>query len=648
MYIMKNSLQYSFLILTLFIMCPTLSAQNVKIEKADKEYNHYGYIDARNIYLEVAKKGFESAELYKKIANTYYFNADYKSALEWYQKFFKLEPNPEPQYFLRMSQSLKANGDNKQAKKYFNLFVEKSDKNLSKKELTAEQYLDLIEKNSERYTIKPLTKINTPGIDFGRTTSRNMLIYASTKDTGVVRRKVSGWDGLSFLDLYQVKIQNDSIIGEPTELPGDVNSKFHESSPAITKDGKTMYFTRSNITPDDRKKSAKLKIYRAHLIDGKWKNVEDLTINGETFSTAHPTLNPEGNTLFFASDRPDGFGDSDLYAVVINEDGKLGTPQNLGSTINTSGKETFPFMTKEHELYFSSNGHFGLGGLDVFYIHLKPYGTGNLLNIGKPINSYADDFAFGINFETKEGFFSSNRNDSIQKTFIYDDIYYLKENEKIKDLYLAIIYGTVTDKSTGEPLENSTITFFEPNDSIYVTLSTDKEGFYKTETDYFTSYRIRAEKEAYDSDEKVSVAEIEEQEINFQLNRNRLEIKPGDNLATLLNIQMIFFDFDKSNIRRDAQVELEKLITVLKNYPKLKIDIRSHTDSRGSDSYNVALSDRRAKSTLEYLVKHGIERERLTAKGYGETQLLNECSNGVPCSAAQHQLNRRSEFIIVE
>lgn len=643
---MKKHLQYLFL--TLFLInVPTVSAQENKMEKAEKAYKNYGYISAREIYRKVAEKGYESEELYQKIADSYYFNAEYKKALEWYEKLFDLNNEPEAKYLLRYSQSLKANGKDRKAKKYYGKFVEKSGKTLEGKSLTAEDYLQLIETNSGRYIIKALTKVNTAGIDYGGTIHDGKLVFASTQAEGSFIKRKSAWDGLSFLDLYQVEIEGDSVVGNPKKFPGEINGKFHESSPVFTKDGKTMYFTRSNFTPDTKKKDEKLKIYRAHLVDGNWKNIEELNINGDEYSTAHPALSPDGSRLYFSSDRPGGSGESDLYMVSIGKEGHLGKAENLGAKINTAGKETFPFVSEKNELYFSSNGHFGLGGLDVFYVRIEKFGFGDLLNVGTPINSYADDFSFGIDQNTNEGFFSSNRGDSAY-TFVYDDIYYLKQTEPIKNIYEAKIFGTVTDKDTGEPIADATVTLFTESDSLYVSLTTDENGYYETPVDYFSAYRIRAEKTEYSSEESVSKNELEEQEINFELERDQLPIVPGTDLAKFLNIENIYFDFDKSNIRPSEHLKIEKLLTVLEEYPNMKIDIRSHTDSRGSDAYNEALSDRRAKSTLEYLVKKGIDRSRLTAKGYGEYQLVNDCSNGVPCTAAQHQDNRRSEFIIVE
>src|SRR5690606_2074809 len=273
------------------------------------------------------------------------------------------------------------------------------------------------------------------------------------------------------------------------------------------------------------------------------------------YSSAHPALSPDETILYFASDMPGGYGQSDLYMAEIDSEGNIGTPQNLGPEINTPGKETFPFVSKNNELYFSSDGHFGLGGLDVFYVKITEDGFGNLLNVGEPVNSYADDFAFGIDMETGRGFISSNRTDA-EGTFTYDNIYSFIENAPITDPYVAVIKGCVTDKHTGEPLAGSTITLFDPEGKIYKTVATDETGCYTVTINRYHVYRVRAEKEDYDSDEKVSKADLDEQRIDFELQKSREPLLPGTDLAKVLNIPIIHFDFDKPNIRPDARVEL--------------------------------------------------------------------------------------------
>ncbi|WP_240673170.1 OmpA family protein [Aequorivita ciconiae] len=615
--------------------------------QADENYQHLEYIDAQKVYLTVAEKGFESEELFTKLGNTFYFNAQYDEAAKWYGRIFDLGEEPKNNIvLLRYSQALQAIGQDELAGQFYDSYLTKTGTEKSSKR--AIDYLELIEQNSGRYDIKVLEKIYDENkISFGKTILGNNLVYASTQTTQTFENKRSAWDGLSFLSLYEVEInQENEVVGKPSKLKGILKSDYHDSSPVFTADGNTIYFTRSNIT-SARKNDRNLKIYRSKKVDGKWSKAEELNFNSDLYSSAHPALNADETKLYFSSDRPGGFGESDLYVAQITPEGLIGAPENLGPKVNTSGKETFPFVTDKNELYFSSDGHFGLGGMDVFYIKMNDKEFGNLLNVGAPVNSYADDFAFGIDERTKRGFISSNRTDSTG-VFVYDNIYSFIEKTPIVDLYFANIEGYVTDKQTGKPIENATITFKDPDNNLYITLQTDINGYYSTETNKFLVYSIRAEKEDYDTDEKISESNLEHQRIDFQLQKNKEPIIPGTDLAKVLNIPIIHFDFDKSNIRPDAQIEIEKVLAVLNEYPKMRLAIRSHTDSRGSDSYNQALSERRAKSTLEYLVNKGVNRSRLTATGLGESELVNRCSDGVPCSEQEHQQNRRSEFIVLD
>ncbi len=645
---MKNNITISIFSIFLLGFVSVFNAQEKKLSKADANYEQLDYVDAQKIYLAVAEKGFESEELFTKLGNSYYFNAQYDEAVKWYGRLFDLNPKTDqPIILLRYSQALKATGDNKKAKEYYNAYTANTGTEANVK--TVVDYLALIQQNSGRYQLQSLEAIYDENkISFGHTKIGNKLIYASTQDSKTFLNKRSAWDGLSFLSFYEIELNDQNLaVGKPTKLKGELNSKFHESTPTYTKDGNTMYFTRSNITYQKKENDQKLKIYRSKKKADKWEEPEELNFNSDDYSSAHPSLNSDETKLYFSSDRPGGFGESDLYVATIDENGTIGAPINLGAKINTPGKETFPFVSENDELYFSSDGHFGLGGLDVFYVKINDNGFGNLLNVGEPVNSYADDFAYGIDETTKRGFISSNRSKTSGE-FIYDNIYTFLEISPIQDMFMARIDGYVTDKQTGLPLANATIIINDSEGKIYAQLKTDEKGYYQAEINKFEAYFIKAEKEGYDTDEKVSKTNLTTQQIDFQLQQNKVAIVGGTDLAKVLNIPIIYFDFDKSNIRPDAQVELEKVFAALNEYPQLKLNIRSHTDSRGNDTYNKALSERRAESTLTYLVSKGVDKSRLKSEGLGETELVNNCSNGVPCSAGEHQKNRRSEFIVLD
>lgn len=623
-------------------------AQNTKISKANEKYEQYEYIDALKIYEKVAEKGYASEEIFIKLGNSYYFNAQYDQAAKWYERLFTL--NPEPQnidLLLRYSQSLKAIGSSSKAEKYFDEYLKKSP--ATSPVNNAIDYMELIKQNSDRYEFQKLEAIYDPdNIAFGNTNVNNTLIYASTHDSKGLFNRKNAWDGLNFSSLFEIELDDkNNAIGNPKTFKNSLHGKYNQSSLIYTKDQKTIYYTSNNNASPKKGENQNLKIYRLREIDGKWTDPEVLSINSDHFSTAHPTLSPDERTLYFASNKPGGYGESDIYKVTISEDDALGTPVNLGPKVNTSGKDTFPFVSQNNELYFSSTGHFGLGGLDVFYIDLNKEGFGDLLNIGEPVNSYADDFAFAINNATQRGFVSSDRADAVGH-FVYSNIYTFLEMEPIKNLYGGIITGIVTDRTTGEPLENATISLSDKDGNAVKQTTTDSIGKYSLEINKTLSYFVKASHENYDTQEKQSKANLDEQQLDFQLQPNKVAATEGTDLAKVLNIPIVYFDYDKWNIRQDAKIELEKVFTTMQEYPEVKLKIRAHTDSRGGDTYNKKLSERRAKATMDYLLAQGINSKRLTSEGLGESEPVNHCTNDVDCSEAEHQKNRRSEFIIVE
>ncbi|WP_458627204.1 OmpA family protein [Winogradskyella sp. PC D3.3] len=644
----KSSIKH---LLALLMLSISIFAQGQsKLKKADEAFVSKSYMEAAKIYERVAEKGYKSEELLQKLGDSYYFNGKYEEASQWYGELFTMNSSQPSEYLLRYAQSLKATGEDSKGETYFDRYILESglDNETHGAQVSVTRYKKMIEANSGRYDLW-YVPFNTEGIDYGVSfKEEGQLVFASTRNKGVLRNRLSSWDGLPFLDLYSVEVANDTVFGTPKALKGDVNAKYHESTACFTKDGKTMYFTRTNPQPSEEEgvDLYHLEVYTATYDDGKWKSVESLSINGEGFNTAHPVLSLDETRLYFASDRPGGYGAVDLYYVELDE-GELGAIVNLGSAINTSGRESFPFVSSENEFYFSSDGHFGLGGYDVFYHKMNSEGefVGNLLNVGEPINSSFDDVCYIV--KNKRGFISSNR--TIEGEEVYDNIYTFLEKTPIKDIYLkSLLHGVVTDKSTQLPLPGAKVEVLDVENHVIATLITDEQGRYSEEVAYEPSYVLKVTKENYSSADGYSEKEQEDREHNFELSPVENVIEPGTDLAKVLNIPIIYFDFDKSNIRPDAEVELQKLVEALNMYPELKIDIRSHTDSRGSDRYNEALSSRRAASTMRYLISEGISKDRLTSKGYGEYQLVNHCSNGVPCSKAEHQANRRSEFIVVE
>ncbi len=625
----KHIFSYSILLLT----CVAF-AQKSQVKKADKKFENLAYIDALEIYESVANKGYEDEDLYKRLADAYYFNANYVEASKWYNKLFSLNSNTSPEYNFRYGQTLKAIGNYSDADKILSNFY----KSKGQDYINSGEYLNDIEKSSNRYLIDTVG-FNTKYSDYPAFYTKDILYLASASTSA----KETPWNKEPTSDVFSMS------NSELKELVGDVNTKYNEGSIAITKDGNTMYFTRNNYTNNklrkDANKTIRLKLYKAQLTDGKWENVIELPFNSDDYSVGHPALSLDESKLYFVSDMQSNGnkGGTDIYEVELFDDGGYGVPFNMVG-FNTVGNEMFPFIADNGSFFFSSNGHqSNLGGLDVYRSTTNENGVyGKVNNIGKPINSAMDDFAFVIDTQSKTGYFSTNRNGTRS-----DDVYSFKEDENYKVPCIVSLRGFVRDKKTGDILENALVSIIDNNNNI-VTQKIVPTGWYDFgEMDCEKVKFVRAEKNDYlTGEEFVDTSKGGSINTDILLDPRKMEIATGTDIGLLLN--PIYFNLDKHNIRPDAGIELQKIVEIMRKNPSIKIDVRSHTDSRANDAYNMALSNRRAKSTISYLVKNGISRSRLTGKGYGESQLINGCSNGIKCIEARHQDNRRSEFIIVK
>ncbi|MFH6989701.1 OmpA family protein [Flavobacterium collinsii] len=644
----KNLVYNIFLVL---FVCKGI-AQTGSVASADKKYDKYAYIDAIAAYEKVAEKGYREEKMFQRLGNAYYFNGELVKALKWYKALFGMNDQQEFEYYYRYAQTLKATGNYTKADKILELFNQKA--STDKRGLLFEKnknYLEQIKNNSGRFKIAD-AGINSKYSDYGSSFLDNKLVFASSRDTGGVAKVKFKWTNKSFTNLYSAELNADGSVGIPKRFERKINSKFNESTPVFTKDGLTMYFTRNNFLNGtkgtDDKKVTLLKLYKASYIEGKWTNIVELPFNSDQYSVAHPTLSIDEKKLYFASDMPGTFGQSDLYSVTINTDGSFSKPENLGAAINTEGRETFPFISGDNELYFASDGRPGLGGLDVFVSNIKKDLTfSEVQNVGAPINTKVDDFGFIIDSKSRTGFFSSNRDGGHG----YDDVYRFSETRKLP--CEEILSGTVIDAETNLVLENAKVNLLDNQLQIIGEAITGADGKYSFKVNCNKEYFVRAARQDYDTNELPKA--IDKTSLTLPLKRTPQKVVEkkienlvvGDDLAKILHIKMIYFDLGKSIVRKEAAIELEKIRQVMIQNPNMKIDVRSHTDSRQTHAYNEKLSDRRAKATVAWLVKKGIAADRITGKGYGETQLLNKCADGVKCTTEEHQANRRSEFIIV-
>lgn len=648
------------IILTLLCICliqiEGINAQDKKLEKANEVYKKFAFIEAQKLYKNLIDKGNNSIEVYTKLGNCYYFNAQYPQAANSYSKVFNSGQALDPEFYFRYAQALnntkKYSEANLVMKKYYAASGKKDlSENWNESKLLAD-----IAKQSGRYDYKPVD-VNTTSSDFGTSFEGNgKVIYASARDTtGIIKRKHS-WNEKSFLKIYEADIAVDGGLQNPVLVKGDVNTKYHQSTPVVTKDGKTMFFTRNNYIAGklgtDKQGTTYLKIYSAQFKDGEWKNIKELAypINSDGFSSAHPALSPDETQLFFVSDRNNSFGNSDIYVASLNKGSLVGNDvTRLSDEINTPGRETYPFMDEKGILYFASDGHPGLGGLDVFAAIKDTEGKYHVVNVGDGVNTTSDDFAYIINNESKKGYFSSNRTGN-------DDIYSFIENKPvIFDFDIrSMIFGTITENA--KPVENFAVQIFNSNNESVGTAVTDNKGYYELSVEPYQKYRNLYTKAQF-ADKTINVEPLkalEKKEISFEITREmevivdgeKVKIKEGDDLTDKLKLSPIYFDLNGSNIRQSSKKELNKVVALMKDRPNISIKVNSYTDSRGRDEFNMKLSENRAKATVDYIISSGISEDRISGEGFGETNLLNHCSNGVKCSEKEHELNRRSEFII--
>jgi outer membrane protein OmpA-like peptidoglycan-associated protein len=505
----------------------------------------------------------------------------------------------------------------------------------------------LVRGQEEKYTIKNID-INNAYSNFGTTFfGDGKVVYASPVKKSYIIRNVWKGNNQPFLDLYLGDIAEDGELINVKKFSENINTRYHEADVAFTKDKKTVYFSRNNYLnkkyTTDTTGVNLIQLYRAQINDlGEWVNVEPMPFNNDNYQTGHPALSADEKTLYFISDMPGGFGRTDVYKAQIFDDGSIGEPVNLGPEINTPQREMFASISGNDELYFSSDGREdGLGGLDIYVTKLTENNISTPQNLGKPINSSHDDFSFIINYETRRGYFSSNRNGGKGD----DDIYTFVQEIPLEFACNQLLTGTVTEKYSGNLLPGSLVILQDESGNEIDRKIADENAFFSFEVPCNNSFTVIGTKENYSTDTKeIFSTEGVELKVPLVLETEAFVTERG---KCLIKINPIYFDFDKSYIRPDAAIELNKVVEVMRKYPDLIIEGGSHTDSRGTFKYNEALSTRRANSTVQYIIEQGISPDRISAKGYGETQLVNGCADGVNCSEKEHQFNRRTEFVIV-
>lgn len=621
-----------------------------KNKAADALFDKMYYVEAAKSYELSINNGDASKEILQRLGDAYYFNTKMSSASKWYGKLIAEYPNEvSAEYLFRYAQSLQGIQNYELAKKWMKAFAEKQKstdpraKNFSLKNVTLED----IENIKPSFILENLD-INSAYSDFGPMFYKGDLVYSTTIDSSYYKTEKYGWNDQPYLNMQLGKIsETQSNVTFKERFGKDITTKYHEACIAFSPDEKTIYFTRNNYNGKlkrDSKGINNLKIFSATASENSngtvsWKDIQELPFNSDDYSVGHPSVSKDGKKLYFVSDMPGTIGSTDIFVVDILGNNQFSQPKNLGEKINTTGREMFPYIT-DQALYFSSDGFLGLGGLDVFESRINDGVFDAPANLGAPLNSNRDDFGYIVNESTNKGFVCSNR-----KTGKGDDDIYSFERSCNQ-----AIGGYVFDAISNNRIAGAMVTLKNANGIKVAETVSQLDGKYdfNNNVNCNTSYTIEVSKENYNNNTKAIVTANSSGKTEALVGLDPALIVRENGLLKI-KIGIIYFDLDKSDIRYDAAIELNKVVLLMYQYNTVVIKIESHTDSRANDQYNLELSDRRAKATRDYLISQGVAPERIeSAIGYGETQLLNNCLNGVPCTEAQHQVNRRSEFIITK
>ncbi|PIX09605.1 MAG: cell envelope biogenesis protein OmpA [Flavobacteriaceae bacterium CG_4_8_14_3_um_filter_34_10] len=607
-------------------------AQNKNTKTADTHFDRFEYVKAAEAYQNVIKRGKADEYVYTRLADSYYLINETKKAETFYKRV-STRPKVASETIYNYAQTLKANGKFDESNAMMQKFAQMSPKDSRAIDFKNNpSYIPQILEGKPKFTATLMSDLNSKFSDFGVRKAGNKIYFSSARNT---TRKNYGRNQEPYLDIYEATYTNGKVTNIQT-IKGEVNTKYHEGIVTISPDGKRLYFDRNDFYNGKYKKDEdgvnQLNIYYAELVDGQWKDIKPVPFNNTEYSVGHPALSPNGNTLYFVSDMPGGIGDSDIYKVSISPTGAFGTPVNLGKGINTEGKEAFPFLGDNGTLYFSSNGHLGLGGLDVFYATKSGDGFGEVKNLGLPINSSSDDFSFSMDDASQEGFVSSNRGGG--KEAATDNVYHVKE------LCVSTIHSIVMDANDNRPLGGATVTLYDANLNRLTSKTTGADGKTAFEVECNNNITVQAAIDGYESNAtKVSTAD---KNVTAQLMLRPIEELIVEDKVVL---NPILFDYDKHNIKPMAALELDKLVQLMKKSATMVIKVQSHTDTQGTDEYNKQLSNRRAQATVQYVISKGIDGSRISGEGFGESKPAVNCGDN--CTETQHQQNRRSEFIIV-
>ena len=620
----------TYILLILVLASSLISAQNKDTQVADKLFKKFEFISAAESYLKLVASNNADGYVYRQLGDCYYNIYNTKEAAKWYAKAIAKKQDSELYY--RYSQMLKAIGNFAESNKQMQKFAEMQPNDSRAKTFNENpNYVPVLLDQRKSFDVKSID-INSDKSDFGAFLMDNTIYFTSARNSN---SKIYSWTKEPFLDIYKANLNEDGTISNILLLK-EINSKYHDGSVSISQDGSTMYFTSDSFRENsfEKDKASKLKlgrnnIFSAKFVNGKWDEITSLPFNSKDYSTGNPSISKDGKTLYFSSNRPGSIGGVDIWKVAISESGSYGTPENLGKNVNTEGNESFPFITSDNVLYFSSDGKQGLGAMDVYKIDLTK--NSEAKNLGKPVNSEKDDFAFTINENKNIGFVASNRNGN-------DDIF------KLIPVCNYEVNAIVTNANSGAIIAEANVSILDDKNNIISTIKSNHKGEVSYTVDCEKTYTIQAIKDGFESN---SFAVIASNKKGGSIKIDAV-LMPISEIITEKEVKLkpIFFEYNNSNITQQGAFELDKLVQIMKNNEKLFIFVKSHTDNRGSDEFNLLLSDKRVKATIQYVISNGIDPNRISGKGVGETEPKVDCKEN--CTEEAHEQNRRSEFLIVK
>lgn len=614
-----------------FLIVASVFGQKASLRKANQLFEAKAYVEAAQMYVQLKP----SQEMLQNLGDCYYYNSQMHDAVKIYSQVQGIhKAGIDKEVVFRYAHALKAINNYEKADQVLKAYYGY--------EVNTQKFIEnLKEHASYQYALKNISKEGQSG-DFGLSFYGDKVVFASTRNQA---NPVYTWNSKPYLDLYVADINKEGFLENTMPFSDQINTTSHESSAVFTKDGKTMYFNRTN---DKRVKVgdqefASVKLYRAELIDEQWTNITELPFSSDSYSVQNPALNAGETKLYFSSDMPGTYGSMDIFYVDILADGDFGLPINLGENVNTIHREQFPFLSSDNKLYFASDGHEGFGGLDLFMSEKDLEGNYNLpINLGESINSGYDDFCYVLDEVSDTGYLSSNRKGS-------DNIYAFKRQYVSKKF---TIEGIVKNLHTKKLLPGTTVTLYDDAQKLVAQVVVDANARYIFATQPNTKYRLEAVKDLYiPFEEEINTDEegriFRDIELLLESYEDAEEIinKKDDGL-TYIQLENIYFEFNKWDILPEAKEVLDVLVRLMKKYPKAEVELQAHTDSRASERYNLDLSNKRAQSAAAYVISKGIDKSRLQWKGYGKSKQLVRC--GDQCTEEEHAINRRCEFVVLK